>query len=318
MDSGVFDALNTASEQGGVEQVSERSDGRLALATSDGSMQQQLEHHTHDVDDARELIRDDIFDRARTDEELLAIVQQFKAVTSTPHAEILRRMLGMAQLDEAESESLFRSIIEHRRRLSRALGRDVHVRVAGLDLLTLRRSRGQSTHPRPIVVTPNLIERALEEASADAVTGLPQRNHFMSLLRHELRQRSRRDVAVVFVDLDGFKEVNDTFGHAAGDEVLRTLAHSAKVTLRHGDVIARMGGDEFALLLLDVSEDEARVAVDRLRARFETRTERYKTSFSAGIVLADANDTPEGVLVRADAGMYQDKRARRAKVDGER
>lgn len=316
MDSGVFDAV-AAPRKGGVDQVAEASDARLTRATSDESMQ-QLEYRTHDIDDARELIRDDIFERARTDEELMAIVQQCEDVTSTPYAEIVRRMLGMAQLDEDEAKSLFQSVIEHRRRLSRALGRDVHVRVAGLDLITIRRSRGQSTHPRPIVVTPNLIERALEEASADAVTGLPQRNHFMGLLRHELRQRSRRDVAVVFIDLDGFKEVNDTFGHAAGDEVLRTLARSAKVTLRHGDVIARMGGDEFALLLLDVTEDEARIAVERLRTRFESRTERYKTSFSAGIVLADANDTPEGVLVRADAGMYQDKRARHAKADGAR
>lgn len=268
----------------------------------------------HGPEDAQRLLREgwheDWFDRAHSDEELEALVAEVASTTRTPHVEILRRMVGIDELDEAEAKLLFRRVVEHRRRLSKALGRAVHVRVAALDWLTTRKRHAGERETHPIVVTPSLIERALEKASADPVTGLPQRAHFVNLVKHELRQRRRRNVAVAFVDLDGFKRVNDTFGHARGDDVLRMLASVARVTLRTGDVIARMGGDEFALLLLDVNPHEADAIVRRLRARFEARTERYGTSFSAGIALVEAGDTPESILVRADAKMYRNKRSR--------
>ncbi|AKU95158.1 hypothetical protein AKJ09_01822 [Labilithrix luteola] len=272
-----------------------------------------------DAEEARQLIRNDFFERVRSDEEIDALVTKFAAVTATPYAEVLRRMLGMEEMDENQAKSLLRRVLAHRRRLSKMVGRSVHVRVAALDLLTMHppRTAGiQRRDSRPIVVTPSLIKRALDEASADEVTGLPQRAHFMSLVRHELRQRKRRSAAVVFIDLDGFKRANDLHGHACGDEVLRMLARSARVTLRHGDVIARIGGDEFALLLLDVSEAEAIAAVTRLRERFESCTARFGTSFSAGVEMPIPGDTADSLLERADAKMYRDKRARAASVTG--
>ena len=132
----------------------------------------------------------------------------------------------------------------------------------------------------------------------------------MSLLRHELRQRKRRNIAVVYLDLDRMKRVNDEHGHARGDEVLRLLARAARVTLRHGDVLARIGGDEFAIILLDASQAEADAAVRRLRARFEAKTAPLGVSFSAGIALAQENEGAEELLARADVGMYREKRAR--------
>ncbi|MCL2722877.1 MAG: GGDEF domain-containing protein [Polyangiaceae bacterium] len=268
------------------------------------------------VSEARSVIRDDSFDRVTSDDELTVLVAKFATVTPTPHVEIMRRMLGMEQIGEPTARTLFRRVLAHRRRMSKALGREVHVRVAALDLLILdgaHRRKETEHESRPIVVTPSLIERALDKASADSVTGLPQRAHFMGLVRHELRQRRRRNVAVAFIDLDGFKTVNDEYGHSAGDEVLRALARSARITLRSGDLIARVGGDEFALLLLDVSAEEADVAVKRLRARFETRTARYGASFSVGVALAQPGETADSVFMRADARMYRDKRARAAR-----
>ncbi|MCL2777321.1 MAG: GGDEF domain-containing protein [Polyangiaceae bacterium] len=269
-----------------------------------------------DVHHARQILRDNSFDRVASDDELAALVAKFAIITSTPYVEILRRMLGMEQVNERAARTLFRRVLAHRRRLSKALGRQVHVRVAALDMLSIRTARSKNDTERdslPIVVTPLFIERALDEASSDSVTGLPQRAHFVSLVRHELCQRHRRNVAVVFIDLDGFKNVNDEHGHGVGDEVLRIIARLARATLRSGDVIARIGGDEFALLLLEVSTDEAEIVVERLRMRFEARTARYGTSFSAGIVLAQPGDTPDGLLLRADARMYRDKRTRAAR-----
>jgi diguanylate cyclase (GGDEF)-like protein len=115
---------------------------------------------------------------------------------------------------------------------------------------------------------------------------------------------------VVYIDLDGFKHVNDAHGHARGDEVLRTMAEAARTVLRRGDVVARLGGDEFGLMLVDVSFEEACAAVGRLRARFEELTSTVATSFSAGIAVAGQGDTAEELVARADAAMYTEKRQR--------
>jgi diguanylate cyclase (GGDEF)-like protein len=256
------------------------------------------------------LIRDEFFDRIQTDEELLAVVERLAARLSTPYSELLRRLLGM-DVDETEGRALFRHMLEHRRELSEALGRPVHVRVAALDLFASGRGQGAMHFvSRPIVVSPSLLERALEEARSDALTGLPQHGHFLGLLRHELRQRNRRRTVVVFLDLDGMKGVNDVHGHARGDEVLRALASTGRTVLRHGDVLARIGGDEFALMLVDVTREEASTVVGRLRDRFERSTAALGTSFSAGIAIATEKEAAEHLLERADAAMYRDKRER--------
>lgn len=258
---------------------------------------------------AWQLIRNDVFDRLLDDGEIERIVAEHTARSEEPHADLVRLMIGMS-LSEPEARSLFGRVVEHRRCMSSALGRPVHIRVAALDLLTMRPSTRRSPREsRPIMVAPALLERALEEAGSDGVTGLPRGPHFMSLLDHELRQRRRR-VAVVFIDLDGFKLVNDAYGHARGDEVLRTMAVAARATLRRGDVLARIGGDEFALMLVDVSPDEAHSAVARLRAEFEELTAPLATSFSAGIAIPDADASGDDLVGRADLAMYEEKRRR--------
>ncbi|HVJ92855.1 MAG TPA: GGDEF domain-containing protein, partial [Labilithrix sp.] len=257
------------------------------------------------------LIRDDVFDRIVDDEELERILAERATVSAEPYSDLIRLMLGM-NLTESEASVLYRRVIEHRREMASALGRPVHVRVAALDWIT---SRPRNRSPRescPIVVAPALLERALEEASSDAVTGLPRSAQFMNLLEHELRQRQRR-VTVVFIDLDGFKLVNDAHGHARGDEVLRTMAAAARLVLRRGDVLARIGGDEFALMLVNASPEECHSAVGRLRTRFEELNAPLATSFSAGIADADASSTANDLVARADRAMYEDKRRRAAR-----
>ncbi|MFO0740049.1 MAG: GGDEF domain-containing protein [Labilithrix sp.] len=259
---------------------------------------------------AWQLIRDDVFDRILDDAELERLVAEKARVTSEPHAEIVRVMLGM-NLSEEEARALFQRAIAHRQEMSRALGRQVHIRVAALDLIMSRpASRRSPRESRPVMMAPAFLERALEEASADSVTGLPRAAHYMNLLQHELRQRGR-SIVVVYIDLDGFKLVNDQHGHACGDDILRTMADAARTTLRRGDVLARVGGDEFALLLLDASPEEAQHVVERLRARFEELTAAYGTSFSAGLAFSDGNASANELVARADQAMYRDKHARR-------
>lgn len=263
-----------------------------------------------DNDAAWQMLHDDVFDRTGSDEELEQLVARIRQSSDSPHADLMRRMVGI-ELAEEDAATFYGRVVAHRRVLSESLGRSVHVRVAALDLLTMAPPRGQKRlESRPIVVTPSLLEKALDQASADGVTGLPQRAHFVSLLRHELRQRKRRGLVVAYLDLDGFKNVNDEHGHARGDDVLRSLARVSRVVLRQGDVLARMGGDEFALLLLDVSEKEASSIVTRFRERFEVTNVPLEVSFSAGLVCSRDGDTAEELLGRADVAMYRDKRAR--------
>jgi diguanylate cyclase (GGDEF)-like protein len=258
---------------------------------------------------AWQLIRDDVFDRILDDAELERLVAEKARETAEPHAEIVRLMLGM-NLPELEARSLFVRAIRHRQEMSRALGRPVHIRVAALDLIVSRpASRRSPRESRPVIVAPAFLERALEEAGSDSVTGLPRAAHYMNLLDHELRQRGR-SVVVVYIDLDNFKHVNDAYGHGRGDDVLRTMADAARSTLRRGDVLARIGGDEFALLLVDASADEARAVVGRLRMRFEELTAPYGTSFSAGLAIANGAVTGPELVAAADHAMYEEKRAR--------
>ena len=265
---------------------------------------------------AWQLIRDDQLDRILDDAELEILLAQHTLTSEEPHADLVQLMLGTS-LREPEARSLFRRVLSHRRDLSQKLGRLVHVRVAALDLLTqpgARQSRtnrfAKRTPSVPIMVAPDLLAQALEEAGSDAVTGLPRSAHFMNLLQHQLLQRGHR-LVVAYLDLDGFKAVNDRHGHAKGDEVLRALAVVAHSVLRRGDVLARLGGDEFGLMLVDATREEAELVVGRLRQRFEELTARLSTSFSAGLAVAEGGLSAEELVARADASMFEEKRARR-------
>jgi diguanylate cyclase (GGDEF)-like protein len=275
-----------------------------------------MQHPQNDTE-AWQLIHEDPFDQAVSDERINRAVAAIAARSDAPYTEVLRRLVGVEDMSEVEAHAFFRRVVDHRRTLSSTLARPVHIRVAALDLLTSRpQTSGTRRDSHPIIVTPSLLEKAFEVATADGLTGLPQRAHFMNLLRHELRQRKRRSLCVAFVDLDGFKRVNDEHGHARGDEVLCLLASAARGTLRDGDVLARIGGDEFAVLLVDASPAEADAALRRLRDRFEELTEPLGTSFSTGIAQAAIGEAAESVVLRADQAMYRQKRSRAAALSG--
>ena len=273
----------------------------------------QYPQATDDSGQAWQLIHDDPFDGATSDGQIASVLAGFSARSAEPYTDILGRLVGVEDTSEHEAQVFFERVLEHRRELSEALGRAVHLRVAALDALTLRPVTRRTRHDsHPIIVTPSLLERAFEEATADGVTGLPQRAQFMSVLRHELRQRRRRNVCIAYLDLDRFKAINDQYGHARGDAVLRTLVQSARGSLREGDVLARVGGDEFAILLVDVSEAEAEAALRRFRERFESLTAPLGTSFSAGVAFSTEGEDAESLVTRADQAMNRQKRSRAA------
>lgn len=159
-------------------------------------------------------------------------------------------------------------------------------------------------------------ERKLQHlALHDALTGLPNRTLFEDRLGHALERAEREGsrVAVLFLDLDGFKTVNDTLGHAAGDELLKAVADRIRVCFRDQDTLARIAGDEFAAVLEDAGEwDEVRAAAERLSLAleipFDVLGSEVTVSVSVGVALARPRErAPEELLRRADVAMYRAK-----------
>jgi diguanylate cyclase (GGDEF)-like protein len=156
------------------------------------------------------------------------------------------------------------------------------------------------------------------QAFHDGLTGLPNRALFADRVGHALSRasRDRSAPAVVFIDLDGFKLVNDTLGHAAGDELLITSAQRIRDCLRQGDTAARLGGDEFAVLLEDLDEPELAHAVaerlrQALRAPISVRDHECRVRASVGVAFpaadTDTDADAESLLRRADLAMYAAK-----------
>ena len=173
------------------------------------------------------------------------------------------------------------------------------------------------------------LEESLEhQAFHDGLTGLPNRALFVDRLEHALARAGRGRgggadaagslVALLFVDLDGFKNVNDSLGHAAGDDLLVQAARRLGECVRPGDTVARLGGDEFTLLLEDVSgPEEALPVAERLAWLFEAPfsaggREVYVTA-SVGVVVGGSESLPEELLRAADIAMYEAKKGGKAR-----
>lgn len=152
-------------------------------------------------------------------------------------------------------------------------------------------------------------------ADTEPLTGLANRRVFSAALWRELARRARHGgaLSVVLFDLDSLKALNDAAGHAAGDRAIRELAHACTDATRSSDLAARVGGDEFALLLPDTDAEEARVVAERVRSALAaTRVAGRFLGVSVGLATTTAATTADALLAMADAHLYRDKRARHA------
>jgi len=169
-----------------------------------------------------------------------------------------------------------------------------------------------------------LVERMAHDARHDGLTGLPNRTLFLDLLRHSFYRTRRHEdyrFAVLFIDIDRFKMVNDAFGHEAGDQLLHQIGRRLESCLREGDTLARHGGDEFTMWLDDVrgSADAVRVA-DRvhevMREPFDLgEGQRVQSSASIGVAVGSSQyQKAEDVLRDADVAMYRAKALGKART----
>jgi len=160
-------------------------------------------------------------------------------------------------------------------------------------------------------------EKIAHLAHHDFLTGLPNRAYFSEILAHSiaLSGRSHSKLAVMFLDLDGFKKINDTLGHEAGDLLLQGVAQRLGETVRQSDVVARIGGDEFILLLENIASPEnaasvAKKIIANLATPFDLNGTPGRVGASIGIALYPQHgESAEELLRRADEAMYQSKQS---------
>ena len=160
------------------------------------------------------------------------------------------------------------------------------------------------------------VEQLDHLAHQDSLIDLPNRRGFLRELERLIARVSRYDAkgAMLFVDVDGLKAINDSFGHRAGDEALIEVAELLAQGVRKSDVVARIGGDEFGILLENADEQSAHETASRLidliaACEFLHDGNELPLSVAIGVGLIDASDTAETVMARADEEMYRRKAA---------
>ena len=238
-----------------------------------------------------------------------------KAAASSPPPEQWRNAIDRLR-------GVYISKTDHER--ARARGRFIYTAIfvmAFAAFLTVLVGHGYIRMIRSVRQTRRLTIRLEHEATHDALTGLPNRAFFLEWVERHLAQVRREGsrAAVLFLDLDGFKQVNDQLGHRTGDDLLIAAAARLQLILRDGDFVARLGGDEFAVLLPSLDDPEAlSTLVARIMEEFKQPLlpkirEAPGVSVSVGYsVYPDDGRTPAELLATADAAMYQDKQSRRS------
>ena len=155
----------------------------------------------------------------------------------------------------------------------------------------------------------------------DGLTGVHNKRYFHEILEREASRCKRygRTLALAVFDVDRFKSINDNYGHIAGDAVLRQLASLVRVNIRREDIFARVGGEEFAIILPETEGSEAAAVSDKIRKLVETSEFTFDTvsipvTISLGVTNLDPSDTAHSLYAKADANLYRAKQTGRNRV----
>jgi diguanylate cyclase (GGDEF)-like protein len=246
--------------------------------------------------------------------ELLA--ETLENLDRVPRGQFLQRFFKtIAQLDLSEtvSSEYWDQILERRRQLADTLGKPISLKAAMVDVLA------SSSYLRvPILMEYDDLRKLQFNAATDPLTELYNRRLFEEHFDKELNRalRYNQHLALVILDLHQFKEVNDRFGHPQGDLLLRTAAATLRKSLRTSDYAFRIGGDEFALLLVHSDSEQANTLARRIRANFATAVQNMQASVGLGMdygiaIFPEDGDQKEVLVGVADQRLYEMKHVER-------
>tara|TARA_R110000868_G_scaffold218576_2_gene469307 strand:+ start:232251 stop:233126 length:876 start_codon:yes stop_codon:yes gene_type:complete len=215
-----------------------------------------------------------------------------------------------------QAKHLWNEITAHRTNMKNLLGRDVGISVAAHDYLT----NVSQLLKGVAVIEESKMASFASTASKDGLTGLYDQTTFKHRLKEEMERQIRygNPFTLVMFDLDHFKSINDTYGHAEGDVVLKKISDILLAQARKMDTAARYGGEEFAVILPEVEETSAFIFAERLRQQIEAsfKDGEFPVTVSIGLAasLPNVEETPDNLIRRADAQLYRAKNAGRNRV----
>jgi diguanylate cyclase (GGDEF)-like protein len=223
------------------------------------------------------------------------------------------KAIGQLDLSDTASLEYWERILRRRQELAESLERPASLRTAIVEVLA------SSSHLRvPVLMEYDDLKKLQINAATDPLTGLYNRRLFEDHFERELNRALRygQHLALVMLDLHQFKEVNDRYGHPRGDLLLRSVAGTLKKSLRTSDYSFRIGGDEFALLLVQSDREHAAILANRVRANFATSIESLQMSvplsLDFGLAVYPEDGDQKEVLIRvADERLYEMKNAQR-------
>ena len=263
------------------------------------------------------LIRDKVlqclYDFSDQDEKLIDVLNRIVDEMGALACSVILNVLTHLDLPSREAEKCWREIISHRRKMSALLDRKVNLTTAICDYFC-------SVHlslKNPVVVEIRIFENTIRNIKYDKLTGLYTRHFFDESLQREIGRAKRyeTDLSILFLDLDDFKQVNDTFGHLAGDYVLENMAEIIRKQIRSEDIGARYGGEEIVIILPETGKVQALILGERIRKEIEKadfifEDKKINLTISGGLASMPL-DTTDGVnlMKYADTAMYRSKAA---------
>lgn len=244
------------------------------------------------------------------------LIETLESLDKPVRGQFLQKFFkSIAQVDLTESISLecWEKILLRRQELSESLAKPISLKTVIVDVLA------DTNYLRmPILMEYEELKKLQINAATDALTGLYNRRLFEEYFSKELNRAKRygQHLAVVIMDLHRFKDINDKYGHLAGDQALQSAASTMRKTLRTSDYAFRIGGDEFALLLPQSDPEQAATLCRRLRSSYAAATEPMKLDVALALdfgiaVFPEDGDQQEGLLRIADERLYQLKNSGR-------
>jgi diguanylate cyclase (GGDEF)-like protein len=259
----------------------------------------------------RRAILDCLYDFHDNDKQLIKALNEIIDQFGRESYSTIFHVLTHLELSPEEAEPYWQKIIEHRQKMSKSLGREVNLRTAVCDYFCSI----SKTLKNPIVVEIHIFEKTFTSAKYDNLTGLYNRNYFDEAIYREASRSTRYDTefSILFLDLDDFKQINDTYGHLAGDTVLKEVSEAITEKIRSQDIAARYGGEEIVIILPETGKVTGLILAERIREmvenlKIEGEGEQLGITVSGGLASFPIDATGAHELVKfADTAMFRAK-----------